>query len=69
MLAASIATSGMLSRARIMPREELVAELGAVFPGSDLSLFIEPRANHANCLASWLAVFKEDTRESKVRCR
>lgn len=50
-------------------REELVAELGAVFPGSDLGLFIEPRANHANYLASWLAVFKEDTRESKVRCR
>ena len=43
-------------------REELVAELGAVFLGADLGVFIEPRADHANYLASWLAVLKEDKR-------
>ncbi|MBE0580035.1 zincin-like metallopeptidase domain-containing protein [Devosia sp.] len=43
-------------------REELVAELGAVFLGADLGLFIEPRADHANYLASWLEVLKEDKR-------
>lgn len=43
-------------------REELVAELGAVFLGADLGVFIEPRADHANYLASWLEVLKEDKR-------
>lgn len=43
-------------------REELVAELGAVFLSADLGIFIEPRADHAAYLASWLEVLKEDKR-------
>ncbi|MBW6425436.1 DUF1738 domain-containing protein [Rhizobium sp. XQZ8] len=45
-------------------REELIAELGAVFLAADLGLVpeLEPRADHASYLASWLAVLKNDKR-------
>jgi antirestriction protein ArdC len=42
--------------------EELVAELGAAFLCSELSLTVEPRADHAQYLSHWLAVLKADTR-------
>jgi antirestriction protein ArdC len=40
--------------------EELVAELGAAFLCADLGVTGEPRADHAQYLASWLAVLKAD---------
>jgi len=40
--------------------EELVAELGAAFLCSDLSITQEPRADHAHYIASWLKVLKDD---------
>ena len=40
--------------------EELVAELGAAFLCTDLSLSNTPREDHAAYIASWLKVFKED---------
>lgn len=40
--------------------EELVAELGAAFLCADLRITGEPRADHAQYLASWLAVLKAD---------
>jgi antirestriction protein ArdC len=40
--------------------EELVAELGAAFLCADLHITGEPRADHAQYLASWLAVLKAD---------
>ena len=40
--------------------EELVAELGAAFLCADLQITGEPRADHAQYLASWLAVLKAD---------
>jgi antirestriction protein ArdC len=40
--------------------EELVAELGAAFLCADLQITDEPRADHAQYLASWLSVMKED---------
>jgi antirestriction protein ArdC len=40
--------------------EELVAELGAAFLCADLQITDEPRADHAQYLASWLAVLKAD---------
>lgn len=43
-------------------REELVAELGAAFLCADLGLALEPRADHASYLASWLEVLKGDKR-------
>ena len=42
--------------------EELVAELGAAFLCADLGITTEPRADHAQYLASWLAVLKADKR-------
>jgi antirestriction protein ArdC len=42
--------------------EELVAELSAAFLCADLSVSAEPRADHANYLASWLRVLKADNR-------
>jgi antirestriction protein ArdC len=42
--------------------EELVAELGAAFMCGVLAINSEPRADHANYLASWLAVLKADKR-------
>lgn len=43
-------------------REELVAELGAAFLAADLGLCIEPRADHASYIASWIKVLQSDTR-------
>ena len=40
--------------------EELVAELGAAFLCADLHITDEPRVDHAQYLASWLSVMKED---------
>jgi antirestriction protein ArdC len=40
--------------------EELVAELGAAFLCADLQITAEPRPDHAQYLASWLAVLKAD---------
>lgn len=42
--------------------EELVAELGAAFLCADLSISLDPRPDHAQYLASWLNVLKEDSR-------
>ncbi len=43
-------------------REELVAELGAAFLSADLDLTLEPRADHAAYIGSWLEVLKNDKR-------
>lgn len=45
-------------------REELVAELGAVFLCADLGIVpeMEPREDHASYIASWLEVLKNDKR-------
>ena len=40
--------------------EELVAELGAAFLCTDLQITDEPRPDHAQYLASWLAALKAD---------
>jgi antirestriction protein ArdC len=40
--------------------EEVVAELGAAFLCADLGITDEPRADHAQYLASWLSVLKAD---------
>ena len=40
--------------------EELVAELGAAFLCADLRITGEPRADHRQYLASWLAVLKAE---------
>ena len=40
--------------------EELVAELGAAFLCADLRITDAPRTDHAQYLASWLAVLKAD---------
>jgi len=42
--------------------EELVAELGAAFLCADLAITLEPRPDHANYIASWLTVMKNDKR-------
>ncbi len=42
--------------------EELVAELGAAFLMADLGLAVQPRADHANYIATWLKVLKNDHR-------
>ncbi len=42
--------------------EELVAEIGAAFLCSDLSITPEIREDHAGYIASWLTVLKNDTR-------
>lgn len=42
--------------------EELVAELGAAFLSSDLGLSPEPRSDHADYIASWIKVLKDDKR-------
>lgn len=42
--------------------EELIAELGAAFLCSELSLSNEPRKDHADYIASWLKVLKNDKR-------
>jgi antirestriction protein ArdC len=45
-------------------REELIAELGAVFLAADLGIVpeLEPRPDHASYLASWLSVLHNDKR-------
>jgi antirestriction protein ArdC len=43
-------------------REELCAELGSAFLCADLGLDLEPRADHAGYIASWLDVLKNDKR-------
>jgi antirestriction protein ArdC len=40
--------------------EELVAEIGAAFLCADLEITLEPRADHAAYIASWLKVLKND---------
>lgn len=40
--------------------EELVAELGAAFLCGDLGVTPEPRADHAQYIANWLKVLKDD---------
>ena len=40
--------------------EELIAELGAAFLCADLRITDEPRADHAQYLATWLSVMKAD---------
>lgn len=40
--------------------EELIAELGAAFLCAELDLTAEPRADHAQYLAHWLRVMKQD---------
>lgn len=42
--------------------EELVAEMGAAFLCADLAIAPELRTDHADYLASWLEVMKEDKR-------
>ncbi len=42
--------------------EELIAELGAAFLCADLGITPEPRPDHADYLAHWLAVLKADKR-------
>jgi antirestriction protein ArdC len=42
--------------------EELVAELGAAFILARLGITNEPRADHAQYLASWIKVLKDDNR-------
>lgn len=42
--------------------EELVAELGAAYFCADLGITVEPRPDHAQYLAHWLAVLKTDKR-------
>lgn len=42
--------------------EELVAELGSAFLSADLALTLEPRADHASYIESWLKVLKNDKR-------
>ena len=42
--------------------EELIAELAAAFVCAHLGLSSEPRPDHAQYIASWLAVLKADTR-------
>lgn len=43
-------------------KEELVAELGATFLCADLGISVDPRPDHAQYLASWLQVLKDDKR-------
>ncbi|MBC2662190.1 DUF1738 domain-containing protein [Novosphingobium flavum] len=43
-------------------REELCAELGAAFLAADLGIALEPRADHASYIASWIKVLQNDTR-------
>jgi antirestriction protein ArdC len=43
-------------------REELVAELGAAFLCADLQISLTPRADHAEYIASWLEVLRQDKR-------
>ena len=42
--------------------EELVAEIGAAFLCAELGIATEPRVDHAQYLANWLKVLKDDKR-------
>ena len=42
--------------------EELVAELTAIFVSIELGISPTPRADHANYLANWLRVLRNDKR-------
>jgi len=42
--------------------EELIAELGAAFLCSDLAIANKPRIDHAQYIANWLKVLKDDKR-------
>jgi antirestriction protein ArdC len=42
--------------------EELVAELSAAFVGAVLNIETQPRADHAQYLASWIKVLRSDSR-------
>jgi antirestriction protein ArdC len=42
--------------------EELVAEVGAAFLCAELGITLETRADHAQYLANWLRLFKDDNR-------
>jgi antirestriction protein ArdC len=42
--------------------EELIAELGAAYLCADLGITAEPRADHAQYLAFWLDVLKQDAK-------
>ena len=42
--------------------EELIAEIGAAYLCADLGITAEPRADHADYLASWLKRLGDDTR-------
>ena len=41
---------------------ELVAELGAAFLCADFEIPLEPREDHASCIATWLEVLAQDNR-------
>ena len=43
-------------------REELIAELGAAFLCADLQISLTPRADHAEYIACWLEVLRNDKR-------
>jgi antirestriction protein ArdC len=43
-------------------REELIAEIGAAFLCADLGLSLEPRRDHADYIATWLQVLRNDKR-------
>jgi antirestriction protein ArdC len=43
-------------------REELIAELGAAFLCADLQISLTPRADHAEYIAGWLEVLRNDKR-------
>ena len=52
--------SGSKFRYELLDRVSLVAELGAAFLCADLQITSEPRADHAQYLATWLAIMKAD---------
>lgn len=43
-------------------REELIAELGAAFLCADLHISLTPRSDHAEYIANWLEVLRNDKR-------
>jgi len=61
--ASSLSIGYSRGRTDLIPTiEELVAELGAAFLCANLQITGEPRADHAQYLASWLAVLRADKR-------
>ena len=47
--------------------EELVAEIGSAFLCSELGITQDVRADHAQYLAQWMKLMKEDTAPSSQR--